>query len=117
MSNRESTLKEKFRIALTSTAKVISDDFDLNKKVSEKDKSKDTSDGSGAAEHQQRNLWLPKGMGMPQRGNNRRCAINGGVIRRSAGICDPISSRICTASNRSKSGLGLNCRAHQSAVA
>ena len=76
-----------------------------------------TSDGSGAAEHQQRNLWLPKGMGMPQRGNNRRCAINCGVIRRSAGICDPISSRICTASNRSKSGLGLNCRAHQSAVA
>jgi cobaltochelatase CobT len=43
MSSRESTLKEKFRIALTSTAKVISDDFDLNKKVSEKNKSKDTS--------------------------------------------------------------------------
>ena len=41
MSSRESTLKEKFRIALTSTAKVISDDFDLNKKVSEKNKSKD----------------------------------------------------------------------------
>ena len=39
MSSRESTLKEKFRIALTSTAKVISDDFDLNKKVSEKNKS------------------------------------------------------------------------------
>ena len=38
MSSRESTLKEKFRIALTSTAKVISDDFDLNKKVSEKNK-------------------------------------------------------------------------------
>ena len=36
MSSRESNLKEKFRIALTSTAKVISDDFDLNKKVSEK---------------------------------------------------------------------------------
>ena len=43
MSSRESTLKEKFRIALTSTAKVISDDFDLNKKVFEKNKSKDTS--------------------------------------------------------------------------
>ena len=43
MSSRESTLKEKFRIALTSTAKVISDDFDLNKKVSEKNKSKDKS--------------------------------------------------------------------------
>ena len=43
MSNRESNLKEKFRIALTSTAKVISDDFDLNKKVYEKNKSKDTS--------------------------------------------------------------------------
>ena len=43
MSSRESTLKEKFRIALTSTAKVISDDFDLNKKVSEKNKLKDMS--------------------------------------------------------------------------
>ena len=43
MSSRESTLKEKFRIALTSTAKVISDDFDLNKKVSEKNKSNDIS--------------------------------------------------------------------------
>ena len=43
MSSRESNLKEKFRIALTSTAKVISDDFDLNKKVSEKNKSKDES--------------------------------------------------------------------------
>ena len=42
MSSRESTLKEKFRIALTSTAKVISDDFDLNKKISDKNKSKDT---------------------------------------------------------------------------
>ena len=39
MSRRESTLKEKFRIALTSTAKVISDDFNLNKKVSEKNTS------------------------------------------------------------------------------
>ena len=43
MSSRESTLKEKFRIALTSTAKVISDDFDLNKKVSENNNTKDTS--------------------------------------------------------------------------
>ena len=43
MSSRESTLKEKFRIALTSTAKVISDDFDLNKKLSEKNKLKDKS--------------------------------------------------------------------------
>ena len=43
MSTRESNLKEKLRIALTSTAKVISDDFDLNKKESEKNKSKDTS--------------------------------------------------------------------------
>ena len=41
MSSRESNLKEKFRVALTSTAKVISDDFDLNKKVSEKKNSKD----------------------------------------------------------------------------
>ena len=41
MSSRESTLKEKFRIALTSTAKVISDNFDLNKKVSEKNKLND----------------------------------------------------------------------------
>ena len=37
MSTRENNLKEKFRIALTSTAKVISDDFDLNKKGSEED--------------------------------------------------------------------------------
>ena len=43
MSTKESNLKEKFRIALTSTAKVISDDFDLNKKESEKNKSKNTS--------------------------------------------------------------------------
>ena len=43
MSSRERNLKEKFRIALASTAKVISDDFDLNKKESEKNKSKDIS--------------------------------------------------------------------------
>ena len=43
MSTRESNLKEKFRIALTSTAKVISDDFDLNKKEYARNKSKDTS--------------------------------------------------------------------------
>ena len=43
MSTKESNLKEKFRIALTSTAKVISDDFNLSKKESEKNKSKDTS--------------------------------------------------------------------------
>ena len=43
MSSRESNLKEKFRIALTSTAKVISCDFDINKKDSEKNKSKDTN--------------------------------------------------------------------------
>ena len=41
MSSRESTLKEKLRIALTSTAKVISDDFDLNKKNTEDKKTKD----------------------------------------------------------------------------
>ena len=40
MTTRESNLKEKFRIALTSTAKVISDDLDLNKKESDKNKSK-----------------------------------------------------------------------------
>jgi cobaltochelatase CobT len=41
MSSRETNLKEKFRIALNSTAKVISDDFDLNKKDIEKKKTKD----------------------------------------------------------------------------
>ena len=41
MSNKETNLKEKFRIALTSTAKVISDDFDLSNKEHEKTKSKD----------------------------------------------------------------------------
>ncbi len=34
MSNKESNLKEKIIIALTSTAKVIAEDFDLNKKSS-----------------------------------------------------------------------------------
>ena len=41
MSNRESSLKEKFRIALKSTAKVISDYISLNQKNNEKNKSKD----------------------------------------------------------------------------
>ena len=35
MSNKGSNLKEKFKIALTSTAKVISDDFTLSKKTFE----------------------------------------------------------------------------------
>ena len=41
MSSRETNLKEKFRIALTSTAKVISDDFILNSKNSKNQKAKD----------------------------------------------------------------------------
>ncbi len=41
MSSRETNLKEKFRIALNSTAKVISDDLNLNKKNSEDKKSED----------------------------------------------------------------------------
>ncbi len=41
MSSKETTLKEKFRIALNSTAKVISDDFDLNKKNLKEKKAKD----------------------------------------------------------------------------
>ena len=41
MSDRETTLKEKFKLALTSTARVISDDFVSNKKSSETKKSKD----------------------------------------------------------------------------
>ena len=41
MSNKESSLLEKFRIALTSTAKVISDDFELNNKNSKEKKSND----------------------------------------------------------------------------
>ena len=41
MSSRETNLKEKFRIALNSTAKVISDDFDLNNKSIEDKKTKD----------------------------------------------------------------------------
>jgi hypothetical protein len=43
MSNKETNLKEKFRIALTSTAKVISDDFVLNDKNSKNKKSEDLS--------------------------------------------------------------------------
>jgi len=41
MSDKIASLKEKFRIALTSTAKVISDDFNLVNKSSEHDKKKD----------------------------------------------------------------------------
>ena len=41
MSSKENTLKEKFRLALTSTAKVISDDFELNNKSPNTKKSKD----------------------------------------------------------------------------
>ena len=41
MSSKESNLKEKFRIALNSTAKVISDDIDLNKKDLKEKKTKD----------------------------------------------------------------------------
>jgi len=41
MSNEDTNLKEKFRIALTSTAKVISDDFDFNKNGHKKNKSND----------------------------------------------------------------------------
>ena len=41
MSDRETTLKEKFKLALKSTARVISDDFELNKKSSETKESKD----------------------------------------------------------------------------
>ena len=40
MSDKISTLKEKFRLALTSTAKVISDDFVPINNQSEKDKKK-----------------------------------------------------------------------------
>ena len=35
MSGKETSLKEKFRIALTSTAKVISEDFEIKKKSDE----------------------------------------------------------------------------------
>ena len=41
MSDKISSLKEKFKIALTSTAKVISDDFSLVDKPSEEEKKKD----------------------------------------------------------------------------
>jgi cobaltochelatase CobT len=40
MSDKIANLKEKFRLALTSTAKVISDDFDLINKSSDNDKKK-----------------------------------------------------------------------------
>ena len=41
MSGKETNLKEKFKIALTSTAKVISDDFELKKKLSDNQKTKE----------------------------------------------------------------------------
>ena len=41
MSTKENNLKEKFKIALTSTAKVIADDFDLKKRNSEEKKIKE----------------------------------------------------------------------------
>ena len=43
MSNKETNLKEKFRIALSSTAKVIADDIDINNKSFEDKKTKDIS--------------------------------------------------------------------------
>ena len=43
MSNKTTNLKEKIRIALTSTAKVISDDFVVNEKNFKNEKSKDSS--------------------------------------------------------------------------
>ena len=43
MSNKATNLKEKIRIALTSTAKVISDDFVVNEKNFKNEKSKDSS--------------------------------------------------------------------------
>jgi len=43
MNNKETSLKEKFRLALSSTAKVISDDFTLINKSSKNKKSKDLS--------------------------------------------------------------------------
>ena len=42
MSSKETNLKEKFRIALNSTAKVISDDLNLIKKNLEEKKTKDS---------------------------------------------------------------------------
>ncbi len=41
MSTKENNLKEKFKIALTSTAKVIADDFDIKKTVSEEKRIKE----------------------------------------------------------------------------
>ena len=41
MSSKETSLKEKFRIALTSTARVISDNIDLNSTNSQNKKAKD----------------------------------------------------------------------------
>ena len=41
MSNKDTDLKEKFRVALTSTAKVISDDFEVKNNSSDKKKSKE----------------------------------------------------------------------------
>ena len=41
MSSKETNLKEKFRIALNSTAKVISEDFYINNKNTEDKKTKD----------------------------------------------------------------------------
>ena len=41
MSTKENNLKEKFKIALTSTAKVIADDFDVKKINSEEKKIKE----------------------------------------------------------------------------
>ena len=40
MSDKITRLKEKFRLALTSTAKVISDDFEVINKTSEEKKNK-----------------------------------------------------------------------------
>ena len=44
MSNKETTLKEKFKLALTSTAKVISEDYKLDVKKLDKDLSDKKTD-------------------------------------------------------------------------
>ena len=41
MSSKETNLKEKFRIALTSTAKVIADDFEINNRSTENKKAQE----------------------------------------------------------------------------
>ena len=58
MSSKETDLKEKFRVALNSTAKVIADDFDVNMKNQENKKTKTKKSSSVVSGHKGLAKWF-----------------------------------------------------------